>query len=94
MGRQTSRRKRAFPWMERWRTRLMAESEAVSGFIEAYPHVDSQRLRTLIRNAQREEAANKPPKSSRELFKLIRETLEAQVARVVSVQCSECFLGV
>lgn len=67
-----------FHAMERWRTRLMADSEAVSGFIEAYPHVDSQRLRTLIRNAQREAAANKPPKSSRELFKLIRETLEVQ----------------
>jgi len=27
----------------------------------------------LIRNAQKELAANKPPKSSREIFKLLRE---------------------
>lgn len=67
-----------FHGMERWRTRLMSDEEAVSKFISAYPHVDSQHLRTLIRNAQREEDAQKPPKSSRELFKLIRETLEAK----------------
>lgn len=67
-----------FHAMERWRTRLMADGEAVSAFINTYPHVDSQRLRTLIRNAQREMLDNKPPKSSRELFKLIRETIEGQ----------------
>jgi ribosome-associated protein len=35
--------------------------------------VDSQQIRTLIRNARREASSNKPPKSSRELFKLLRE---------------------
>jgi ribosome-associated protein len=30
-------------------------------------------LRTLIRNAQKEQLANKPPKSSREIFKLLRD---------------------
>jgi len=43
--------------------------------------VDSQQIRTLIRNARREASANKPPKSSRELFKLLREiTSESQTA--------------
>lgn len=65
-----------FHGMERWRTRLVTDANAVSEFLVAYPQTDSQQLRTLIRNAQREEAANKPPKSSRELFKLIREVLE------------------
>ncbi|MGZ8251806.1 MAG: dual-action ribosomal maturation protein DarP, partial [Methylophilaceae bacterium] len=45
----------------------------LSEFMLQYPNVDSQQIRTLIRNARREEAANKPPKSSRELFKLLRE---------------------
>jgi len=67
-----------FHGMERWRTRLLTEADAVSEFLVAYPHADSQQIRTLIRNAQREEAANKPPKSSRELFKMIREILETQ----------------
>jgi ribosome-associated protein len=65
-----------FHAMERWRSRLLSDAQAVSDFLVAYPQADSQQLRTLIRNVQREEAANKPPKSSRELFKLIRETIE------------------
>lgn len=65
-----------FHTLERWRTRLLSDNNAVSEFLGQYPHADSQQLRTLIRNAQREELANKPPKSSRELFKLIRETAE------------------
>jgi ribosome-associated protein len=65
-----------FHGMERWRTRLLSSTDAVAEFITAYPHADSQQLRTLIRNAQKEEASQKPPKSSRELFKLIREVIE------------------
>jgi ribosome-associated protein len=38
-----------------------------------HPAIDSQQLRTLIRNAQKEQAADKPPKSSREIFRLLRE---------------------
>jgi ribosome-associated protein len=41
--------------------------------MESYPNTESQRIRTLIRNAQKEQINNKPPKSSRELFKLLRE---------------------
>jgi ribosome-associated protein len=33
----------------------------------------------LIRNAKKEQAASKPPKSSRELFKLLRDISEAAV---------------
>jgi ribosome-associated protein len=66
-----------FHIMERWRTRLIAEPIALQEFLTNFPQADIQQLRTLIRNAQREEAAQKPPKSSRELFKLIREVSEA-----------------
>ncbi len=69
-----------FHGMERWRTRLLSEMDAISEFLVQYPNTDSQQLRTLIRNAQREEAAGKPPKSSRELFKLIRAILEGKDA--------------
>lgn len=62
-----------FHRLENWRTRLIAEEGVLSEFMLQYPNVDSQQIRTLIRNARREEAANKPPKSSRELFKLLRE---------------------
>lgn len=65
-----------FHGMERWRDRLISDANTVSEFLVAHPHTDSQQLRTLIRNAQKEAAANKPPKSSRELFKLIRTIIE------------------
>ena len=65
-----------FHTMERWRMRLIAEPIALQEFLIRYPKADIQQLPTLIRNAQREEAAQKPPKSSRELFKLIREVSE------------------
>jgi ribosome-associated protein len=65
-----------FHTMERWRSRLIAEPNALQEFYSQFPTADIQQLRTLIRNAQREEAAQKPPKSSRELFKLIRELSE------------------
>ena len=65
-----------FHGLERWRDRLISDVNAVSEFISQYPLVDIQQLRTLVRNAQKELAANKPPKSSREIFKLIREVRE------------------
>jgi ribosome-associated protein len=65
-----------FHGLERWRTRLLTQPESISEYLNTYPQADSQQIRTLIRNAQREEAAQKPPKSSRELFKLIRDIAE------------------
>ena len=62
-----------FHQLENWRTRLIADENALSEFMGMYPNVDSQQIRTLIRNARREASSNKPPKSSRELFKLLRE---------------------
>ncbi|CAG8998849.1 MAG: hypothetical protein CENE_00809 [Candidatus Celerinatantimonas neptuna] len=39
------------------------------------PSLERQKLRQLIRQAKREKAANKPPKSSRELFRYLREIM-------------------
>jgi ribosome-associated protein len=70
--------------LERWRARLIEEESALSEFIQQYPNVDSQQIRTLIRNARREASANNPPKNSRELFKLLREiTGESQSSNEV-----------
>ncbi len=62
-----------FHGLERWRDRLISDPNALSEFIALHPNTDSQQLRTLVRNAQKELAASKPPKSSREIFKLLRE---------------------
>lgn len=64
--------------IERWRDRLIAEEGALTEFIQNVPGVDATQLRQLIRNARKETAENKPPKSSRALFRLIREALEAK----------------
>ena len=67
-----------FHQLERWRERLLTDDSAVAEFMQRYPHTNSQQLRTLIRNSQREQAANKPPKSSRELFRLLRDITETE----------------
>jgi len=60
--------------LERWRERLLNEgNEALTQLLSEFPAADSQRLRQLIRNAQQEHATGKPPKSSRELFRYLRE---------------------
>lgn len=61
--------------IERWRERLLAEDGALAEFVEIHPHADAQRLRALARNAQRERAANQPPRSYRALFHLLRDIL-------------------
>lgn len=66
-----------FHGLERWRDRLISDPNAISEFIGLHPKMNSQQLRTLVRNAQKEQLANKPPKSSREIFKLLREVTEA-----------------
>ncbi|MCB1757002.1 MAG: DUF615 domain-containing protein [Gammaproteobacteria bacterium] len=66
-----------FKQCERWRERLLSEDDtALQAFIDKWPNVDRQQLRQLIRNAKKEIAAGKPPKSSRELFRLIRDSIQ------------------
>jgi ribosome-associated protein len=61
--------------IERWRDRLLETDEALTELLAAHPDADAQRLRTLIRNAHKEKALNKPPKSYREIFQVLREIL-------------------
>lgn len=64
--------------IERWRERLLSDPQSVSEFIAAYPEVDTQQLRTLIRNTEQERARGKPPKNFRALFQMIREVSNAR----------------
>lgn len=59
--------------LEQWRERLLADDAALTDYLNSHNHADSGKLRTLIRNARRESEHNKPPKSARALFKLLRE---------------------
>ena len=75
------RRKKAlqdkqFHRTERWRDRLLHEdASAVTEFMAAYPEADAGQIRRLIRNAKREEHQNRPPKSARALFRLLRDAI-------------------
>lgn len=60
--------------VERWRDRLIAEgNEALTELLDEQPQADRQRLKQLIRNAQKEAAAAIPPKSSRLLYRYLKE---------------------
>jgi ribosome-associated protein len=56
---------------EHLRDALIAEDNALESFIADFPEADIQQVRSLIRNARKEKENNKPPKSSRELYRLI-----------------------
>ncbi len=62
-----------FHALEKRREQLIADDQALERFIQQYPTVDIQQVRTLIRNARKEAEQNKPAKSSRLLFKLLRD---------------------
>jgi ribosome-associated protein len=61
--------------VENWRDRLLAEPDALTELLAAYPQSDAQRLRALIRNALKEKELLKPPKSFRELFQVLRDII-------------------
>ncbi len=62
--------------LEQWRDRLIEEGDTALGeLLTEHPDADRQQLRQLLRNAQREQKQNKPPKSARELFKYLRDNL-------------------
>lgn len=67
-----------FHKLEMLRDRLIEQGdEAMSDVIALYPDADRQQLRSMIRNAQKEKAGNKPPKSARQIFQYLRELAEA-----------------
>ncbi|MBI5329452.1 MAG: DUF615 domain-containing protein [Betaproteobacteria bacterium] len=65
--------KAAFHAIERWRERLLTDDDALTLWLAEHPESDIQQMRQLIRNARKEAADGKPPKSSRALFKLLRD---------------------
>jgi len=62
--------------LERRREKLLADDQALTTLLGEHPELDVQQLRTLIRNARKEQAENKPPKAYREIFQILKQ-LEA-----------------
>jgi ribosome-associated protein len=59
--------------LETWRERLIAGDEALTAFAAEHPGADLQVLRTLIRNARKETSLGRPPRSYRELFRVLKD---------------------
>jgi ribosome-associated protein len=68
-----------FHKLEMLRDRLIEQGDdAMGDVIALYPEADRQQLRSMIRNAQKEKAGSKPPKSARQIFQYLRELAEAK----------------
>ncbi len=59
--------------LERRRDKLLVDDKALTVLLEENPELDVQHLRTLIRNARKEQAENKPPKAYREIFQILKD---------------------
>lgn len=70
---ESSAAKAEFHLLERWRERLLEDDGALTEWLAGHPAADIQQMRQLIRNARKEAAESKPPKSSRQLFRLLRD---------------------
>lgn len=69
--------KKKFAMLEQQRDLLLSgDKVALEEVIDAHPEVNVQLLRQLIRSAQKERDENKPPASSRKLFRLLRTVQE------------------
>ncbi len=64
--------------VERQRDRLLADDSALTDLRDKHPELDMQQLRTLIRNARKEQAEHKPPKAYREIFQILKALQKAQ----------------
>ena len=62
--------------LEAVREKLLADDAALTDYVAQHAGADLQVLRTLIRNARREQKAGRPPRAYRELFRLLK-SLEA-----------------
>ena len=78
---------------ERWRDRLIAEDDAFTQWMGEHPGTDAQALRTLIRNARKDQATaeaaaaqgaeaptERKGRAYRELFQQIKATLASAAA--------------
>ena len=58
--------------VERQRDKLLADDGALTALCAQHPALEVQQMRTLIRNARKEQAENKPPKAYREIFQILK----------------------
>lgn len=66
----------AFHEIEQWRDRLIEEGDhALAELLIEHPMLDRQKIRQMMRQAAKEKQLGKPPRSSRVLFKYLKEQI-------------------
>lgn len=65
--------------LELTRDQLLENGDnTLNALLEEYPALDRQHLRNLVRMAQKEREANKPPKNYREIFQYLKSVIVEQ----------------
>lgn len=59
--------------LERRRDKLLTDDKVLTALLAEHPELEAQHLRTLIRNARKEQAEQKPPKAYREIFQILKQ---------------------
>ena len=64
---------------EYWRDQLLAADDALNAWVKEHPETDIQQLRSLVRSARKEklEPGERHGRAYRDLFKLVKEQLQA-----------------
>jgi ribosome-associated protein len=64
---------RHFHSLERMRDDILKHgNDGINKVITEYPQLERQKLRQMLRNAEKQEAENKPPGAAREIFQYLR----------------------
>jgi len=69
-----------FHALEKQREKLLADESVITTLKNEHPDLDVSALRTLRRNALKEQAEQKPPKAYRAIFQLLKSLQEAAAA--------------
>lgn len=76
---QASRQKSndAFHHIEKMRDDIVKQGDdAINRVLADFPDLDRQKLRQLVRQANKEQQQEKPPKAAREIFKYLKDHVE------------------
>ena len=65
---------------------MIESDDAVRAFIDENSSIDIRRLRELVRFARREREQQKPPKSARELYRLLHDFLNEPLALMAKTE--------
>lgn len=67
--------------IEHWRDQMLARDTALAEFRARHPQLEAAKLERLVAQARTEQASRRPPRASRELFRLVRDTMDPSLKK-------------